>query len=68
MSLLRNASILVSHLLNDGEDINLMLRLMVNEDEWDLFRSYFMELNMGEAMVRVSTPEHVPKTKVKVSE
>jgi len=66
MSLLRNASILVSHLLNDGLDINLMLRFMVNPDEADRFRSAFMLLNRGEAMVRVSTPNHVPVTMVKV--
>jgi hypothetical protein len=54
-------------LQHDGRDIDLMLRFMVNRYEADLFVSSFMLLDIGEAMVRVSTPEQVPPTKVKVS-
>ncbi|MGA2875870.1 MAG: DUF87 domain-containing protein [Nitrososphaerales archaeon] len=66
--LLKNISIKVCHLLNDGRDIDLMLRFMVNKYEEDRFVSHFMLLKIGEAMVRVSTPEPVPTTKVKVSQ
>ena len=44
-----------------------MLRFMVNKDEEDRFVSDFMLLKIGEVMVRVSTRDHVEKTKVKVS-
>jgi len=53
----------VCHLLNDGKDIDLMLRFMVNEYEKDRFVSDFMLLEIGEAMVRISTPKHVPPTR-----
>ncbi len=66
--LLKNISIKVCHLLNDGPDIDLMLRFMVNKYEEDRYISDFMVLKIGEAMVRVSTPEPVPATKVKISQ
>jgi DNA helicase HerA-like ATPase len=66
--LMKNISIKVCHLLNDGEDIDLMLRFMVNEYEKGNFVSDFLLLGIGEAMVRISTPKQVPATKVKVSE
>ena len=65
--LLKNTSIKVCHLLNDGRDIDLMPRFMVNKDEEDRFVSDFILLKIGEVMVRVSTRDHVEKTKVKVS-
>ncbi len=65
--LLKNISIKVCHLLNDRRDIDLMLRFMVNKYEEDRFVSHFMLLKIGEAMVRVSTPEPVPTTKVQIS-
>ena len=66
--LMKNISIKVCHLLNDGEDIDLMLRFMVNEYERGNYISDFMLLGIGEAMVRVSTPEQVKIAKVKVRE
>jgi DNA helicase HerA-like ATPase len=65
--LLKNISIKVCHLLNDGQDIDLMLRFMVNKYEADRFVSEFMLLDVGEAMVRISTPVHIGPTKVKVA-
>ena len=65
--LLKNISIKVCHLPNDGRDIDLMLRFMVNKYEEDRFVSDFILLKIGEVMVRVSTPDHVETTKVKVS-
>ena len=66
--LLKNVAVRICHLLDDGEDIDLMLRFMVNEYEKANFYSLFMELAIGEAMVRVSTPRQVPSTKVRISE
>ncbi|MDA4121690.1 MAG: DUF87 domain-containing protein [Thaumarchaeota archaeon] len=66
-TLLRNASVRISHLLDDGEDIDLMLRFMVNKYEADRFVSEFMLLDVGEAVLRVSTPVQVPVTKVRVA-
>jgi DNA helicase HerA-like ATPase len=66
--LLKNTSVKVCHLLYDGQDIDLMLRFMVNKYEADLFISDFMLLERGEAMVRISTPDKVPTTKVRVAE
>ena len=43
------------------------LRFMVNKYEEDRFVSDFILLKIGEVMVRVSTPDHVETTKVKVS-
>lgn len=65
--LLKNISIKVCHLLNDGDDIDLMLRFMVNKHEADRYISDCMLLKIGQAMVRVSTPDQVKITKVKVS-
>jgi len=67
-TLLRNASVRISHMLDDGEDIDLMLRFMVNKYEADRFISDFMMLEIGEAMVKVSTPVHIGPEKVKVTE
>jgi DNA helicase HerA-like ATPase len=67
-TLLRNVSVRISHMLDDGEDIDLMLRFMVNKYEADRFISDFMMLDIGEAMVRVSMPVHVGPEKVKIAE
>jgi len=53
-------------MLDDGEDIDLMLRFMVNKYEAERFISDFMLLEIGEAMVRVSTPVHIGPEKVNV--
>jgi hypothetical protein len=45
-----------------------MLRFMVNKYEADRFVSDFMLLEIGEAMVRVSTPVHIGPEKVKIVE
>jgi DNA helicase HerA-like ATPase len=65
-NLLRNVSLRISHMLDDGDDIDLMLRFMVNKYEAERFISDFMLLEIGEAMVRVSTPVHVGPEKVKI--
>jgi DNA helicase HerA-like ATPase len=67
-NLLRNVSVRLSHMLDDGDDIDLMLRFMVNKCEADRFVSEFMLLEIGEAMVRVSTPVHIGPEKVKITE
>jgi DNA helicase HerA-like ATPase len=66
-NLMRNVSLRITHMLDDGEDIDLMLRFMVNKHEMDRFISDFMLLEIGEAMVRVSTPVQVGPTKVKIA-
>jgi DNA helicase HerA-like ATPase len=65
--LLKNMSIKICHLLNDGQDIELMYRFMGNQDERDRFMSDFMLLETGQAMVRISTPVQIPLTKISVS-
>lgn len=65
-TLLRNASIRISHLLDDGQDIDLMLRFMVNKYESDRYISDFMLLEVGQAIIKVSTPVHLGPQKMKV--
>src|SRR5439155_3855700 len=65
-ALLRNASIRFCHLLDDGKDIDLMLRFMVNRLEIDRYLADVRMLGLGEALVQVSAPKSIPPTKVAV--
>src|SRR5207249_6448480 len=65
-ALLRNASIRYCHLLDDGKDIDLMLRFMVNRLEIDRYLADVRMLGLGEALVQVSAPRSVPPTRVAV--
>ncbi len=65
-TLVRNASIRICHLLDDGKDIDMMLRFMVNKLEADRYISDIRGLKIGEAMVQVSTPVSIPPTIVKI--
>ena len=67
-NLMRNVSIRITHMLDDGEDIDLMLRYMVNKYEADRYISDMMLLGIGEAIIRVSTPVHLGPEKVRVTE
>ena len=65
-ALLRNASIRFCHLLDDGKDIDLMLRFMVNRLEIDRYLADVRMLGLGEALIQVSAPKSVPPTRVAV--
>ncbi len=65
-ALLRNASIRFCHLLDDGKDIDLMLRFMVNRLEIDRYLADVRMLGLGEALVQVSAPKSIPPTRVAV--
>lgn len=53
-TLLRNASLRICHQLDDGKDVDLMLRFMVNRLEGDRYISDIRELGVGEAVVQSS--------------
>lgn len=55
-TLLRNVSIRLCRMLDDGWDIDLMLRFMVNRLESDRFIADFRMLGLGEAVVQISAP------------
>ena len=52
-------------MLDDGDDIDLVLRFMVNKYQADRFDSEFMLLVMGVAVARVSTPMRIGPEKAK---
>ncbi len=52
--MLRNAPIRLRHMLDDGKDIDLMLRFVVNRLESDRFIADIRMLGLGEAVVQVS--------------
>jgi DNA helicase HerA-like ATPase len=64
--LLRNASLRICHQLDDGKDIELMLRFMVNQLETDRYISDIRELKVGEAVLQSSLISSA-LTRVKVS-
>ncbi len=65
-SLLRNASVRVCHLLDDGKDIDLMLRFMANRLGSDNYIEDIRTLQLGEALVQVSSPVAILPTKVRI--
>jgi hypothetical protein len=67
-ALLRNSSIRVCHQLDDGKDIDLMLRFMVNRLDSERFLADIRALGLGEALVQVSSPIVVEPTMVRVLE
>jgi DNA helicase HerA-like ATPase len=67
-ALLRNSSVRITHLLNDGKDIDLMLRFMVNRLESEEYLADIRMLGIGEAVLQVSTPVSVRPFKVGIRE
>ena len=65
-ALLRNSSIRICHQLDDGKDIDLMLRFMVNRLDTERYLTDIRTLGLGEALVQVSSPAVVEPTKVKM--
>ncbi len=67
-TLLRNASIRLCHMLDDGKDIDLMLRFMVNKLESDRFIADIRMLGLGEAVAQISAPVMRVPCKLKIAE
>jgi len=65
-ALLNNASTRVCHLLDDGEDVDLILRFMLNRLEADRFVTDIRTLHLGGALLQVSSPATIGPSKVKV--
>jgi DNA helicase HerA-like ATPase len=53
-TILRNASLRICHQLDDGKDVDLMLRFMANKLESDRYISDIRDLGVGEAVVQSS--------------
>jgi Helicase HerA, central domain len=65
-TLLRNSSVRVCHLLDDGKDIDLMLRFMVNRLEGERYIADMRMLEVGEAVAQVSVPVSLAPCRVRV--
>ena len=65
-ALLSNANTRICHLLDDGKDVDLMLRFEVNMLEADRFVADIRELQLEEALVQVSSPITFGPSRVKV--
>jgi DNA helicase HerA-like ATPase len=65
-ALLRNVSVRVCHLLDDGKDIDLMLRFMANRLGSERYIDDIRRLQLGEAIVQVSSPVAVLPTRVRI--
>jgi len=65
-ALLRNSSVRVCHLLDDGKDVDLMLRFMANRLGSEGYIDDIRTLQLGEALVQVSSPITLQPTKVRM--
>jgi DNA helicase HerA-like ATPase len=65
-ALLRNASTRICHQLDDGRDIDLVLRFMVNRLEADRFISDIRLLGIGEAVIQAPNERDGLPIKVRV--